>query len=196
MDVRRAIFLDRDGVINENRPDYVKSLAEFVFLPGALEALRRLAGVGMPIVVVSNQSAIHRGLVSHATVDAITQAMQRQVEMAGGRIDAVFYCPHRPDEGCTCRKPKTGLFHQAARRLDLQLAGSYVVGDALSDIQAALSIGAHPLLVLTGRGREQVALLDGTLRDPVPIFDDLSAAARWIWQCEHGSGNFPHHKHR
>jgi len=196
MGVRRAIFLDRDGVINENRPDYVKSLAEFVFLPGALEALRLLAGVGMPIVVVSNQSAINRGLVSHATVDAITQAMQRQVEMAGGRIDAVFYCPHRPDEGCTCRKPKTGLFHQAARRLDLQLAGSYVVGDALSDIQAALSIGAHPLLVLTGRGREQVALLDGTLRDSVPIFDDLSAAVRWIWRFENGGGNFPHHKYR
>ncbi|MGC8878583.1 MAG: D-glycero-beta-D-manno-heptose 1,7-bisphosphate 7-phosphatase [Anaerolineae bacterium] len=186
MGARRAIFLDRDGVINENRPDYVKSLAEFIFLPGVLAALRQLAALEMPIVVVSNQSAIHRGLVDQATVDAITRAMQEHIETAGGRIDAVFYCPHRPDEGCTCRKPQPGLFYQAAHQLDIQLAGSYVIGDALSDIQAALRIGAHPLLVLTGRGHEQVALLDETQRDSVPVFDGLLAAARWVWQRENG----------
>lgn len=184
MGARRAIFLDRDGVINENRPDYVKSFAEFVFLPGVLEAVRRLAAFDMPIVVVSNQSAINRGLVTQTVLDVITRAMQEQIEATGGRIDAVFYCPHRPDEGCACRKPQPGLFYQAARQLEIQLAGSYVIGDALSDVQAALRIGAQPVMVLTGRGREQVALLDTTLRCSVPIFDDLLAVARWLWQRE------------
>lgn len=186
MGARRAIFLDRDGVINENRPDYVKSLAEFVFLPGALEAVRRLAELDMPIIVVSNQSAINRGLVTQTMVDAITQAMQERIEATGGRVDAVFYCPHLPDEGCTCRKPRPGLFHQAACQLGIQLARSYVIGDALSDVQAALHIGAQPLLVLTGRGHEQVKLLGEALRGSVPVFDDLLAAALWVWQRENG----------
>ncbi|MCS7261119.1 MAG: D-glycero-beta-D-manno-heptose 1,7-bisphosphate 7-phosphatase [Anaerolineae bacterium] len=186
MGARRAIFLDRDGVINENRSDYVKSLAEFVFLPGALEALQRLAKLDMSIVVISNQSAINRGLVTRAVVDAITQAMRERIEAAGGRVDAVFYCPHRPDEGCTCRKPQPGLFHQAALQLGIQLVGSYVIGDALSDVQAALRVGAQPIMVLTGRGREQVTLLDGSLRSSTPVFDDLLAAARWVWQRENG----------
>ncbi|MGQ9793385.1 MAG: D-glycero-beta-D-manno-heptose 1,7-bisphosphate 7-phosphatase [Anaerolineae bacterium] len=182
--MRRAIFLDRDGVINENRPDHVKSLAEFIILPGVIEALRSLAGLGMPIVVVSNQSAINRGLVSHAMVEAITRAMLEQVQDGGGRIDAVFYCPHRPEEGCSCRKPQPGLFYQAADQLDIQLAGSYVIGDALSDVQAALTVDAHPLMVLTGRGREQVVLLDEAMHSYVPIFDDLLAAARWVLRRE------------
>lgn len=182
--MRKAVFLDRDGVINENRSDYVKSLEEFVVLPGVLQALRLLSQSGMPIVVVSNQSAIHRGLVSRETVEAIHRYMIELAQSAGGWIDAVFYCPHRPGEGCACRKPRPGLLLQAARQLEIDLSGSYVVGDALSDVQAARTVGAQPLMVLTGRGREQAALLMEQGWQEVLVFEDLLEAAGWILERE------------
>ena len=155
--VHRAVFLDRDGVINENRPEYVKSWDEFRFLPGALASLARLARSPFAIVVLSNQSAINRGLVSWPEVNAINARMVRQVEAHGGRIDGVYVCPHRPDEGCSCRKPEPGLLHQAAAELAIDLNSSYVVGDALADMQAGLKSRCIPLLVLTGRGQEELA---------------------------------------
>ena len=181
-----AVFLDRDGVINENRADHVKSLAEFVVLPGALEALALLRRTGLPVIVVSNQSAINRGLVSWDTVSAITRELCARAEAAGGRIEAVLTCPHRPDVGCACRKPRPGLLHQAACRLGVELADCTMIGDALSDVQAALAVGAQPLMVLTGRGREQAALLEDALLASVPVFDDLLAAARWVFEREQG----------
>jgi len=182
--MRRAVFLDRDGVINENRPDHVKSLEEFVLLPTAAQALCLLSDVRMPVVVVSNQAVINRGLVSRDTVQSIHRHMVELARSAGGRIDAVFYCPHRPDEGCGCRKPRPGLLEQAAMALEIDLSGSYLVGDALSDVRAALAVRAQPLLVLMGQGRGQLSLLAANGLEDVPVFNDLLEAAAWIYQQE------------
>jgi len=178
--VQKAVFLDRDGVINQNQRDYVKSWDEFEFLPGALAALRRLASTRYAIVVVSNQSAINRGLVSWAEVNAINDRMLREIEEAGGRIDAVYICPHRPDEECDCRKPKPGLLYQAASELDIDLASSYLVGDALSDMEAALAAGCTPFLVLTGRGREELLKARKSGPSNFVYAPDLAETVEWI----------------
>ncbi|HID24181.1 MAG TPA: D-glycero-beta-D-manno-heptose 1,7-bisphosphate 7-phosphatase, partial [Planctomycetaceae bacterium] len=153
--IKPAVFLDRDGVINENRSDYVKGWEEFVFLPGVFEPLRLLAQNHQAIVVVSNQSAVGRGLVSRETVVAIHRRMQAEIQRRGGRVDAIYYCPHHPDAGCDCRKPRPGLLLRAARELSIDLSRSYLIGDAVSDIEAALAVGCTPIFVLTGRGQEQ-----------------------------------------
>ncbi|RME75851.1 MAG: HAD family hydrolase [Chloroflexi bacterium] len=152
----RAVFLDRDGVICRNRSDHVKSWTEFEFLPGALESLALLAYLGWPVVVVTNQAAVHRNLVSEEAVQEIHRRMVAEVTAAGGRIDRVLYCPHRPDEACFCRKPEPGMLVQAAQEMGLTLAGSYLVGDAASDMLAARRVGCRPFLVLTGRGMHQL----------------------------------------
>ncbi len=157
--MRRAIFLDRDGVLNENRRDYVKSWQEIVFLPRVFEALRELARRNWLVLVVTNQSAINRGLVSQASVDDIHRRMLDSIERRGGRIEAVLYCPHRPEENCDCRKPRAGLLLQAAEQFNIDLSRSYLIGDALSDIIAGLGAGCRPILVLTGRGREELVRL-------------------------------------
>lgn len=179
----RAVFLDRDGVICENRPDHVKSWTEFRFLPGALQALRRLSAAPFSIVVVTNQAIVHRGIVPAAVVEEIHRWMIWDIQLAGGRVDAIYYCPHRPEEGCLCRKPKPGLLLQAARDLGIRLEASYLIGDALTDVEAALAAGCQPLLVRTGRGAlyaQQVLQ-----RYPeVQIFQDLSEAVSWILHRE------------
>lgn len=175
-----AIFLDRDGVVNRNRPDHVKTWDEFEFLPGVLEALQQLAALERPVVVVSNQSAIGQGRVSAEAVEKINRRMVAVVEAYGGRMDAVLTCPHRPDEGCTCRKPRPGLLLKAAERLNLDLAASFLIGDAESDILAAQAAGCHPVLVKTGRGLEQLALLRGRGTDGFEVADDLASAVSWI----------------
>ncbi len=180
----RAIFLDRDGVICHNRPDHVKSWSEFAFLTRAQAGLARLAVLDMPIIVITNQAAINRGLVSAGTVNEIHHRMVASVEAAGGRIDHVYYCPHRPDERCNCRKPQPGLLKRAAAELGIQLESSYIIGDAWSDIQAGLKVGCEPFLVLTGRGLHQVpqALREGAGRFRVVL--DLPEAATAILQAE------------
>ena len=175
-----AVFLDRDGVINYNRYDYVKLWNEFAFLPGALAALGRLAALGWPVVVVSNQAAIGRGLVGRETVEEINRQMLREVRAAGGRIDEVLYCPHGPDDGCDCRKPQPGLLRSAAGRLELDLSASFLVGDAESDVLAAREAGCRPVLVKTGRGHDQLALLRSHGVDGFQVADDLAAAVDWI----------------
>ncbi len=175
-----AIFLDRDGVINRNRLDHVKAWSEFEFLPGALAALRRLAQLKWPIVVVSNQAMIDRGLVSHAAVDEINRSMCLAIQQAGGRIDAVFYCPHRPDENCVCRKPRPGLLRKAAAQLQLDLTQSFLIGDADSDILAAQAVGCRSILVKTGRGLAHLTLLRRQDIQSFHIADDLSSAVDWI----------------
>lgn len=154
--MRRAVFLDRDGVICRNRYDYVKSWDEFVFIPGALEAIARLAKSALNIVIVTNQSAINRGIISEAVVEDIHARMLRAIEAAGGRVDLVMVCPHRPDEECDCRKPKPGMLLAAAQELGVDLHQSYFVGDASSDVQAGQAVGCHSYLVLTGRGRDEL----------------------------------------
>jgi len=177
---RPAVFLDRDGVINENREDYVKSWDEFVFLPGVFEALRKLARNGWLVVVTSNQSAINRGLVSRAIVDEINHRMMEAVERHGGRIEAVLYCPHRPDENCSCRKPRPGLLLEAARRFNIGLSRSYLVGDALSDIAAGLRAGCQSILVLTGRGEKELNYLVREGYVGYHVVADLREAVDWI----------------
>jgi len=178
--IRSAVFLDRDGVINRNRPDHVKSWNEFEFLPGALEALKRLAGLGWPVVVVTNQAAIGRGLVDPSEVEEIHRRMVDEVRLFGGRIDAVLYCPHRPDEGCECRKPKLGLLIEASRLLHLDLAASILVGDAESDLLAARAAGCRPVMVRTGRGAAQIEQLRLAEVDDFVAVEDLGGAVEWI----------------
>ncbi len=170
---KAAVFLDRDGVINRDRPDYVKSWEEFEFLPGALEAFRVLAAGPHKVVVISNQSSIGRGLVSRETVDEIHARMTEAVRRSGGRIDAIYYCPHRPDENCPCRKPQPGLILKAARELDIDLTGSWLVGDDLRDLEAAVAAGVRPVLVRTGHGRDLAETRLARLSYPVDVFEDL-----------------------
>ena len=184
MSQRRAIFLDRDGVINANRPDHVKSWEEFDFLPGTFAALRRLAASDYVILVTTNQAAIGRRLTTEAVVRDIHARMSAEIANAGGRIDAVYYCPHLPDENCDCRKPRPGLYTRGAREWNIDLTRSYVVGDAMADIVAAQTIGAVPILVLTGRGKEQQAVLEANHLSAFHVADDLIAAVEWIWQKE------------
>ena len=177
---RPAVFLDRDGVINENRADYVKSWDELKLLPGALDALRALAASPFAVVVVSNQAAVNRGLLSRQILEDMHQRLQTLVTAAGGQLDAIYYCPHRPDETCACRKPQPGMLLEAAGSLHLALERSYLVGDAITDLEAAVAVGVQPLLVLTGRGSEHAVLLDQQSHVACPVVDDLRAAVAWI----------------
>ena len=180
----RAVFIDRDGVVCRNREDYVKSWEEFHFLPGALDALARLAQTDLRIVVVTNQSAINRGIVPAEVVESIHARMVSAIEANGGRVDGVFYCPHRPDEGCSCRKPRPGLLLRAAEQLALDLEGSYLVGDAESDMRAGRAVGCRRFLVLTGRGRRQLlrCLIHG--ERGFAVVPDLQAAVGRILRLE------------
>jgi D-glycero-D-manno-heptose 1,7-bisphosphate phosphatase len=181
---RRAIFLDRDGVICRNRFDHVKCWDEFVFLSRAREALARLTYLDLAIVVVTNQAAINRKLVTVEIVDEIHDRMCREIALAGGRIDRVYYCPHRPDEGCACRKPEPGLMLRAASDLGIELQGSYLVGDAWSDVQAGLAVGCVPYFVMTGRAGRQApeAFRQGSGR--FRVVADLSEAVTSILRAE------------
>ena len=152
----KAVFIDRDGVICRNRDDHVKSWAEFEFQPGARESLTRLAQLDVLIVVVTNQAIINRGMVPVQTVEHIHRQMVEEIEKAGGRVDRVLYCPHRPDEHCACRKPQPGLLLQVSREMGIDLTQSYLIGDAYADIQAGETAGCCCFLVLTGRGRNEL----------------------------------------
>lgn len=179
--LRPAVFLDRDGVIIENRADYVKSLAEVKFLPGAREALARLARRDCLIVIVTNQSAIGRGRLTREASDAINAYVREQIVAAGGRIDGLYLCPHRPEDGCPCRKPAPGMLLEAARDLGIDLAASVMIGDAVTDVLAAQAAGVKPILVLTGLGETQAQALARaklnhtlTVRDLATAIEQLS----------------------
>jgi D-glycero-D-manno-heptose 1,7-bisphosphate phosphatase len=179
--VRRAVFIDRDGVICRNRDDHVKSWEEFEFLPGVLRALVRLAQSDLCIIVITNQAIVNRHVVSGAVVNEIHERMAQAIKAAGGRIDRVMCCPHRPDEGCDCRKPKPGLLLEAARELDINLAKSYLVGDAKSDIVAGRTAGCGYLyLVLTGRGARQLIRCWLDRENGFRVAADLRSATRAI----------------
>lgn len=174
-----GVLLDRDGVINRERADYVKRWSEFSFLPGALDALRRLAVLGRPVLVVTNQSPVGRGLLARAALDEIHRRMRDEVARHGGRIDGVYVCPHRPDQGCDCRKPRPGLLEAAAREWSLALAESVFVGDAVSDWEAARSAGCRSILVRSGRqGRDLAARFAG--HGEPALVDDLAGAVDLI----------------
>ena len=174
----RLIILDRDGVINHDSDLFIKSPDEWRPIPGSLEAIARLSHAGYRVVVCTNQSGIGRGLFDMATLNAIHNRMHRALALAGGRIDAVFFCPHAAESLCQCRKPRPGLFREIATRLHVDLAGVPAVGDALRDIEAALAVGAKPLLVKTGKGLR--TLQGGSLPEGVPVYEDLREAANII----------------
>ena len=177
---RPAVFLDRDGVLNQNRADYVRTWQQVEFLPGVFQAMQRLAASPFVIVVVTNQSAVGRGLMTAEGLAVINGGIVQQVQQAGGRIDAVYACPHRPDEGCPCRKPRPGMLLQAAQDLGIDLARSFLVGDAISDLEAATAAGCRPLMVLTGRGRKQAAGLATSGLGDAPVLADLGEAEDWV----------------
>ncbi len=181
---RPAVFLDRDGVLNENRADYVRTWEQVAFLPGVFQAMQRLAASPFVVVVVTNQSAVGRGLMSAETLAAINQGIVREVQQAGGRIDAVYACPHTPADGCACRKPQPGMLLAAAQALHIDLARSYLVGDAVSDMEAGLAVGCQPVLVRTGRGTKQIARLAVGGLIGTPVVADLVAAVTWILSRE------------
>lgn len=174
----KLVVLDRDGTINHDSDQYIKSPAEWKPLKGSLEAIARLTQSGYRVVVATNQSGIARGLFDMATLNAIHDAMQRGVLQAGGRIDAIFFCPHAAEADCDCRKPKPGMLLEIGRRMNAPLEGVPVVGDALRDLQAAAAVGARPVLVLTGKGRKTRAA--GGLPAGTEIFPDLAAFAAHV----------------
>lgn len=172
-----AIFLDRDGVIIENKADYVRSWVEVKFLPGALAALARLKGSGFAVVIVTNQSAIGRGILTGKQAEQINQQILGAIRSEGGRVDGVYLCPHAPAAACSCRKPRPGLLLQAAADLSIDLARSWMIGDALSDIQAGQAAETgNTALVLTGRGRDQIVLPEAISLPSFHVFENLSAA--------------------
>lgn len=171
----KLIILDRDGVINYDSPAYIKSPAEWRPIPGSLEAIARLTRAGYRVAIASNQSGIGRGLFDVHAVQAINRKMEALLAPLGGRIEAIFYCPHAPSDNCACRKPKPGLFEQIAKQLNADLKKAPAVGDSLRDIQAALAAGTRPVLVRTGNG--EGTLRSGLLPAGVPVFDDLAAVA-------------------
>ncbi len=150
---KRLIILDRDGVINRLRPQGVASPQEWEALPGSLEAIARLCRAGYRVVIITNQSGIARGFYSINTLNQIHRKMLDALQSAGGEISAIFFCPHGPDDGCACRKPKPGLFLELADRLKCNLREAYAVGDSIRDLEAARAAGAKPVLVQTGNGR-------------------------------------------
>lgn len=175
-----AIFLDRDGVINQNRADYVRTWEQVEFLPGVFDALRRLAGSDYAVIVVTNQSAVGRGIMAAERLQAIHDRIAQRIAAEGGRLDAFYACPHRPDDGCDCRKPRPGMLLQAAAELDIDLAASFLVGDAVTDVDAALAAGCRPVMVRTGRGVSQLAKLQERGSNGVVVVEDLAAAVAWI----------------
>lgn len=179
MGSNRLVILDRDGVINRDSDDFIKSPEEWEPLPGSLEAIAKLCRADYRVVVITNQSGIARGLLSLNTLNRIHQKMLDQLHALGGNIDAIFFCPHGPDDGCDCRKPLPGLFQDLQQRLKTSLTGVDAVGDSLRDLQAAAAVEANPVLVRTGKGAGTEAGLangegDGSLSGVV-VYDDLAA---------------------
>lgn len=175
-----AVFLDRDGVINENRPNYVLSPSQLAFLPGVFSALRRLARSPYKIIIVTNQSPVGRGLLTLADAERINQTVVDAVHARGGRIDAAYLCPAHPDVDDPCRKPRPGMLLQGQREFDLDLRRSYLIGDAVTDYEAARAVGATGILVLTGRGRAQRLLFTARGYHDAPVAADLAAAVTRI----------------
>ncbi|MFA5679426.1 MAG: D-glycero-beta-D-manno-heptose 1,7-bisphosphate 7-phosphatase [Pseudomonas sp.] len=170
----KLIILDRDGVINEDSDAFVKSVDEWIPLPGSIEAIARLSQAGWTVAVATNQSGLARGYFTEQTLEAMHQRLRELVAEQGGRVDLIRHCPHGPDDGCDCRKPLSGLFRQIATHYRISLDGVPTVGDSLRDLQAGVAVGCQPYLVRTGKGQvtESKPLPAGTR-----VFDDLAAVA-------------------
>jgi D-glycero-D-manno-heptose 1,7-bisphosphate phosphatase len=171
------IILDRDGVINHDSDQFIKSLEEWKPIPGSIEAIAQLSRHGYQIAVLSNQSGIGRGLLSLATLTAMHDHMQKLVLEAGGRIDYLDFCPHEPTQHCNCRKPKTGLFERLAKGTGAELRGAPAIGDSYRDLQAAAAMGCRPILVKTGKGRQTLEQYPDL---PYPVFESLHDAVQHL----------------
>ncbi len=177
----KLIVLDRDGVINFDSAHYIKKPNEWIALPGSLEAIALLNQNGYRVAIATNQSGISRGIYDVATLNAIHDKMFNALSKLGGRIDAIFYCPHANEDGCTCRKPKPGMMQEIGHRFGQEMQGVPVIGDALRDLQAGVAIGMQPILVRTGKGQETIA--QGGLPADTLIFDDLAAAVQHLLEA-------------
>ena len=171
----KLIVLDRDGVINHDSDQFIKSPDEWRPIPGSLEAIARLNHAGYRVAVATNQSGVSRGLFDMATLNTIHEKMHRALGLVGGRIDALFYCPHSADSQCECRKPKSGMLREIGARFGVDLANVPCIGDSLRDLAAAADVGAKPILVLTGKGEQ--TLRKGDLPADTLIYPDLAFAA-------------------
>jgi D-glycero-D-manno-heptose 1,7-bisphosphate phosphatase len=170
----KLIILDRDGVINQDSDNFIKSVDEFVTLPGSVEAIARLNQAGYRVAIATNQSGIARGYYDLDTLNAMHEKLRGELASHGGGIDMIAFCPHGPDDNCDCRKPKPGMYRDIARRFDISLEGVPVIGDSLRDLQAAQAVGASPILVKTGKGERTIAKGEGL--EGIPTYDDLAAA--------------------
>jgi len=175
----KTVFLDRDGVINQNLDnDYVKIWDEFKFLPKAKEAVKALTDTNWDIIIISNQAGIGKGIMSAQAVEDISARMMDEIERCGGKVKAAYYCPHRSDENCECRKPKPGMLLRAACEFGIELSESYLIGDNITDIQAGARVGCTTILVKTGRGRECLDRRSQWSANPDHIASELFEAAK------------------
>lgn len=173
----KPVILDRDGVINRDSDDFVKTPDEWQAIAGSIAAIARLYQHGFTVFVVTNQSGLARGLLAVEDLDAIHAKMHAMVQAAGGHIEHIFYCPHGPDDGCDCRKPRVGLLDQVERYCASSLFDAPCIGDSLRDLQAASAKGCQPMLVMTGNGEKTLRQLQG---EKPPVFSDLAEAADFI----------------
>jgi D-glycero-D-manno-heptose 1,7-bisphosphate phosphatase len=180
-----TIFLDRDGVINENRSDYIKNWSEFHFIPGSKEAIARLTMVGHRVIICTNQAVVAKGIISIDTVEDIHHRMVMEISEAGGIVDQVYYCPHSKDALCSCRKPQPGMLLRARDDLDVDLHDAVFVGDNISDVQAGLAAGVHPILVLTGLGMQHLNESYHKIRESFHIARSLQHVAGFILRGWH-----------
>ena len=180
----RLVILDRDGVINEDSDDYIKTPEEWRPIPGSLEAIARLTHAGIQVVVATNQSGIARGLFNVDMLGRIHNRMLDEIHHRGGEVEAIFFCPHGPDDGCTCRKPLPGLLHDIAARFKTSLNSTFAVGDSRRDLEAARAAQALPVLVRTGKGLRTIT--EGRGLVGVPVYDDLAAFTDAV--LSHGVG--------
>jgi len=171
----KLLILDRDGVINQDSDAYIKSLEEWIPIPGSIEAIAQLSQAGWTVAIATNQSGIARGYYSLATLDAMHARLRELVGGLGGEVGLIVYCPHGPDEGCDCRKPKPGMLRQIAGHYGVELSGVWFVGDSPGDLEAAKAVDAQPVLVRTGKGEKTLA--KGVPPDTL-VFDDLATLAR------------------
>jgi D-glycero-D-manno-heptose 1,7-bisphosphate phosphatase len=174
----KLVILDRDGTINHDSDEHIKSIEEFRPIKGSLEGIARLTQADYRVVVATNQSGIARGLLDTRTLFAIHETLSRGLAQVGGRIDAFFFCPHKEEDRCVCRKPKPGMLLEVARRFNISLDETCMVGDAQRDLEAAAAAGARPVLVLTGKGAKTRA--DGKLPAGTRVFPDLAAFAEHL----------------
>jgi D-glycero-D-manno-heptose 1,7-bisphosphate phosphatase len=172
----KLIILDRDGVINEDSDDFIKTPEEWIPIAGSLKAISRLYRNGYRVVVITNQSGVARGLFDIDGLNRIHTKMIQEVQAKGGQIDSILFCPHAPGDRCNCRKPGTGMFEELAERLQVKLNGVIAIGDSERDLVAARAAEARPVLVRTGKGERTLASMDPANLEGVPVYDDLAAA--------------------